>query len=879
MDFSRLNLNSAALHPIDMRFATYTPLPEDVTILERAFNNRAERKENANKLAAAMQLSLNNLDLNPAEDAWRQDFVNKYTAPIQSLLDDGSFADAAELSLRLGTAAKTDPALRGRIRAQQEYKRKRDEVLARNDLNQVTKDRWVEENPYSYEDKFDERGNVIGGSEWKPGWNPVSRYDMTKLYANVKQLAAEEAGGAESVMFMKEDGSLTPDPSEGFYGVAVKKGGEYHRLSTSKLKNVFNALFKQSPEAMDSLMQDMKDRRWQYDKATDKEKKNFIGTDIIKEDGTFRTPEEYLMHRANPVLSEMAYNHVKSHIDYGGAYAARAKAVKDAQAKQSLLDIQGLQNNTTMTTPIEINLKDRAGRTFSTIGTALETVKNIFGDIPVYNNPHYKFLIENGNYRGLANYISKFRGKLSKDPKKQEELNSAIALLREEGDAFNAYMKGLNEDDVKAVKTYAATVAGLPLKDAKDNEYTRKIASLKNTLFSYSNPNGKRTNTNNFILVFDNDKKQSEFFASLKMTPEEMYKYGVSLTTVENKPAIVVDKNTSILTNIADANASLKRDSWFDDKPSYIVHRKPDGSVTYTKMMNGKNSNALTALSSTSSFMNNLNKKVDNIFAKSVVLNSVTPLQVMPFDDYNTQMLNKLWVSGAIEDDDYKEIKKEFEDNNLKALGFAMEHPSNYTFYGRKDKKGNVVKLTEDEAKVMARNIQIANDQGLIDISPSDAPTGKGFGTIIRIKNKNSKNEVIDSDIIYVDGLFDGPASQAVARNPELLSQHSFKQARAIRSAIRDVTGRQINYDAPDAYKKFLGSKMLDNIYNNIDERRAKGQSITEKEAEKVATELLIINSGIDENSYDFKNKIDALIKSDDFKANRDALKSKLLTY
>jgi hypothetical protein len=233
----------------------------------------------------------------------------------------------------------------------------------------------------------------------------VDRYDMTRLYELTKQLAAEEACGGESAQFLDENGNLTSDPSKGFYGMAVKRGSKWERLSKEKLQNVFNSLFRQASEAMDSLLQDMDDRKWQYDKATDEGKKSFIGTDLIKDDGTFRSPQEYLSYRVNPILSEMAYSRNFNTVDFGGAYAARAKALKDAAGRQALLDAQQLQNNTTMTVPIEIDLKDRAGRAYGTINTAMNTIQNLYEGTGVINNPQYKKLINDGNYRGLADYL------------------------------------------------------------------------------------------------------------------------------------------------------------------------------------------------------------------------------------------------------------------------------------------------------------------------------------------------------------------------------------------------------------------------------------------------------------------------------------------
>ena len=664
-----------------------------------------------------------------------------------------------------------------------------------------------------------------------------------------QQLAAKEAGGGESASFLDENGNLVSDPSKGFYGMAVKKGTKWERLSEEKLRNVFNALFTQAPEAMDSLLQDMDDRKWQYDNATDEGKKAFIGSDIMKDDGTFRTPKEYLAYRVNPVLSEMAYNHVWNTADYGNAYALRAKALQDSKAKEAILNARALGNNTTMTVPIEIDLKDRAGRSYGTVNNALNTINRLFGNIPVANTPTYKNLLNHSNYRGLAEYLRRFpKGQtLGNDAKKMSEFNAAIRLLREEGDNFNSFVGSLTKDELDAVKTYFSIKSGITPKDAKDNPYTRNIAILKNRLFSYPDSNGKLINIDNFILQFDNDTYKRQFFDNLGIPEQEANKHNITFTNINGKPAIIVNKNTDILTNIADANMSLKREHFYSPEPTKLYKQRNDGNLSLGNYMLGQtvyghNSTAtLNGLSSKSSSSVKLENKVDNIFKRQQTLKTIEPLQVMPYDDHNTIMLNRMWSSGLIEDDDYKQIKKEFEDNNLKEVAFAMQHPNNYAFYAQTTENGNAVKLSQKEVQDRAENILRAIDQGQVEIAPSEAPTGKGYGTIIRVKGKakSGNNEKIKNDILYVDALLDGPASQAIARNPDMLLNNSFKTARAIHSRVKTIDGSIINYQAPNALQEYKAAKMLDEVYSDIDNRKLEGRTISPQEAEAVANALI----------------------------------------
>lgn len=886
MDFSRLNLNSAALHPIDMRFATYTPLPEDIAILERAFDRKAERKENANKLAAAMQLSLNDLDLNPAEDAWRQDFVNKYTTPIQTLLDDGSFADAAELSLRLGTAAKTDPALRGRIRAQQEYKRKRDEVLARNDLNQVTKDRWIEENPYSYEDKFDERGNVIGGSEWKPGWNPVTRYDMTKIYGLAKELAAREAGGGESATFVDEQGREVTDPSKGFYGMAVKRGTKWERLSEQKLKNVFNSLFKQALEAMDSLMQDMDDRLWQYGKANNEGKKAFIGSDIMDSKGRLYTPEEYLANRVNPVLHEMSYNHRWSSIDYGQGYSNFAKAQEKARLEAQL---QGSDNPTTLTKAIEIDMSERAGTAGANMHSAMTQLNSLFPRAT--KSASYLKAISDGDYNKAANILE---GSItSKDPMIRQAARNYINIFKTESEIYNNLTAGFTKEEREALDYVNSREQGADIPDASNNRFSRDYAEHFNKLFGVNQSSGPQSiargmsNTQSptwirpadkIAIVFRSDAQKEAVLRSLG-DRSKLATSGITVSKLNGEDCLIVNRNTNRLEDIGKAFAEHgHRLLGFSNTEIYRLDRNnnimsfklPGGGSRQSAPISGRKAiNVLSYFSPYSSTVSRAKTIVENAFNKKSVQKLIEPIQIRPFDGHNTLILREMRDKGYITNEDYNNRIKEYNDNNMREVLAAAQDLNNFKVWGAfSDEPGNAVRLSQEDVREYQQAILEAyGDDGKgIEIYPGMEPTGKGYGTTIIIKPKAGSNKSAERKgrIIYVDGLLATKAAESMANTPGALNRREYKVNKVANPTVNDIYGKSIMFDDNESnYKRFNATKRLDEIYNGLSLAKQNGEILTKEQATSLAEEL-VKSSG---------NVVGS------FKASVDIISQKLLDY
>lgn len=848
----------------------FMPQQADMSLLARSLDKIEQRELATSQQRGVIAKALADVELNEAEDEWKTNYANDIQNQINSLISFGDYSNALNRATTLAGKALADPALRGRIRAQQDYKKKRDEILARPDLNQVTKDRWLEQNPYHYEDKFDANGNIVGGTKWEAEWNPVSRYDMTELYSRAKQLAAVEAGGGESATFIDENGKEVTDPSKGFYGMAVKRGIKWERLPVEKLQKVFNSLFAQASGAKDALMQDMDDKIWQYGKLDDEGKKAFIGSDIMDEKGVLRTPEEYLAHKVNPILSSMAYSHSWSSIDYGQAYSNYQKYLKDQQAKTDLLNLERLEN-TTMTMPIEVDLSERAGQSYSSVMNALSDINQLWRNTPqVLNSKQYKDMLAKRNYNGIADYLT--RNITTKDPQKAADARAAIRLLKSEGAVFKSYIDGMEDPDREAIEFSAAMESGAPLPNAAGNRYTRAYNDKFNKAFTASVPGtGKRQTAAKVGLEFKDQAQQAriiDYLSQHGISRQDFKKYGIEIATnSRGKSELRITKNSPKHRDIADAfvdsggfytNLSLERNSingrtynLYDNNNNVIQYIGTSGNFAANYFQIGNNANIARDAKSRSerAFKNNPNLK------------SVMPLQVLPDDDFNTMKVNELWLNGTIDRADRNELVKKFNDNNLKALGSALEHPNNYSVYGRVEENGNAVKLDQKKVTEVSKEILAALADNRVEISPASPNTGKGYGTIVRIKPKvNSKGDtIVEGSQYYFDGLYDGPAGKAYASTPDAIYNHEFQSLRAINAPIKDVLGRQINYYNPNAAKEYIASKKMDEVYEAVQQIKDNGGILSHEDVEDTVTKRLI-EAGYVPGSNEFKERFSILV-------------------
>ena len=155
----------------------YAPKEFDVTPLQKSLATLDERKERTDQQRAAIRSALGKVKLNAAEDKWKNDYVNDIMSKIDNAAQFGDYSAALETATDLAGSALSDPALMGRVRANEQYeeeiKRQKDRV-ARGEISQNTYDWWLKNNPYKYSDIRDDNGTIVGGTEYEPTSRPVN---------------------------------------------------------------------------------------------------------------------------------------------------------------------------------------------------------------------------------------------------------------------------------------------------------------------------------------------------------------------------------------------------------------------------------------------------------------------------------------------------------------------------------------------------------------------------------------------------------------------------------------------------------------------------------------------------------------------------------
>jgi hypothetical protein len=314
------------------------PVRSNLEALSQALNKIDERSDKAIQQKSAITNAIGQLKLNAAEDKWKYDYAKRIEQKINDAAQYGDYSRALDVATELAGSATSSPEVIGRIRANENYEKKKGEVesLANSGvISGLTKERWLAQNKYAYEDIRDENGNIVGGTDWKAGWDPVKKVDMSRLVTLAGQLAApvKRATSSSSQHSVSDEqgvgngGTSTPAGLRSVKtGYSTSSGSSYQRetLTKQKIDEVYNKLFALDGDNMNALIQQYDDIKWKVNQlkdelstTTDPEKRktlqdsiNAFGDDIYDSNGQPLKVKEYMLSKIGVITKDMAYDNI-----------------------------------------------------------------------------------------------------------------------------------------------------------------------------------------------------------------------------------------------------------------------------------------------------------------------------------------------------------------------------------------------------------------------------------------------------------------------------------------------------------------------------------------------------------------------------------------
>lgn len=477
----------------------YTPTfrqqvnPIDLNVLARTYNTLEQGHQQAIQTKSQIDAQLAQLDLNEAEDAWRQEQLNKVRNALTENMQYGNAYSSLDDIVGTYGDITSSPGMIGRLRAQQDYKAYMDNLDKRTDLSEDYKNYYRAVNKYNYQDITDKNGNVIGGSKWTPIDKEVSEIPMNQILNQALQWAAKEQGGGSQTRWLDANGKVTDDITKSVTGeIYSHTKGDWQRLSKAKLAEAVKAVIENTPGAKASLEQDYKIAKWKYDQ-------NGSNPDITDKNGILLTPEQYLAKRIDPFYNAATFYNQDSNTTYGEAWKAQLALSKQAGFGSSAQRKQAIDNLTYKGTPVRID-------NFMPAQAQAEITSNrqsIAGLLSKYN-PDININLSTAKPDDIRTSIMTNITNPSDRAYALSYLNDII----DNQEYINSLKVGKSQDSIDGFDTYNSIIS---LSDLPSNKYSDRYSKYVNQIFGDNSAIRQYFNNddvyNSFINAIGGEKK------------------------------------------------------------------------------------------------------------------------------------------------------------------------------------------------------------------------------------------------------------------------------------------------------------------------------------------------------------------------------------
>lgn len=122
--------------------------------------------------------------LNPAESEWIKEKEQEIDDTISAYILSNDYAGLRNYVTQAPSQLLKSNEYLNRVKAQEKYleaQKIAQDKLNNGEIDNITYQRWNEENQYSYQDEFDAAGNVTLSAPWTSNWTPVTKANWSSI--------------------------------------------------------------------------------------------------------------------------------------------------------------------------------------------------------------------------------------------------------------------------------------------------------------------------------------------------------------------------------------------------------------------------------------------------------------------------------------------------------------------------------------------------------------------------------------------------------------------------------------------------------------------------------------------------------------------------
>lgn len=784
-----------ALNTFRYKDYAYTP-KHNLEEVAKTYDYLQQRHDLAIEKENLIQQKFAELDLNSAEDEWRANKMNELQTMINDASIDGFKGYALNDIITQGTKMLTGADARGRLKAQQQYKQYIEHLDKRTDLSEDYKNVFKEINTYSYQDKFDDNGNIIGGTDWKPTKEAVSEIPLINILKGGIELAAKDAGKSNITRFLDKNGKVITDPTADnvFDGqVYNTTTNQWESLGRDKIMKGIQAYIETTPGIKASLKQD-------YDVAIYKQNKYGANPDIEDKNGVTLSPEQYLQKRLEPGIQAAIYNRSYTTTTYGNGLATYKAALK-AQQKQ-LQDPYRLSGYSTEGTPITINydyaanLQTDKQNSIATLNGIVKTItgEGIKQDMSNATSADWKNLIE--TTVANSNLTSAEKSKLILESRK------AIRKLEEANINYKELTKGITDETQLDALNFISKVNGGAEIDANTG-YGKAVINEINSIFGDKGKYIRMTTDNE-----DYFNKMKSLISGNNINGLKELGYTIGTDNKGNKYIQLDKDNYNQIISFANA-AKEARDvinNIFDTNGIYFTSLTSDYDVN--ESFDKPILKTIQSISRISQLYDDANNTVKRYISE------VSPQQItisnenLPYQTFTEQKLLHDYTLGKIDKQQYnlydKQLKADLENKLISA-----NYPQVNIFTTEDtDGVGTLSKQIESEDRLeVGKLIKAAVGAGRYKASAAhNAVQGNGTNITIYAATDQDGTPKGDAQTFFIPGLILEQAANEFDNSPQTIASDKI--------TLGNETNRKI-YLTSSIETPTLGGQTIDCLGNN----------------------------------------------------------------
>lgn len=739
----------------------------DLTTLGNTYNTLEQGHQEAVKTASDLKTTVAALDMNEAEDGFKQQLVDEINTAIDAnTLYGNSYGALDDLIIKAGNIT-SDPRVIGRLRSQQEYKAFQTKVDAMN-MPEDYKSIYKEINPYHYEDTIDANtGRVIGGNTWKPTYNPVETVPLDEIITNGIKIAAESSGESMSTVWLDRNGNPTNDPSKSFDGeVYMTTASGYKALTKDKIRAGIQAYIESTPGAKASLDQDYKIAAYKF-------QRDGYNPDVTDNNGVLLTPDQYLSKRIDPAVQAASYYNSKNITKYGdglktykAAMAAQATASSGATQQNPLDSLHLMSRSTPVVVDYDYadNLKGQQQNSYTALVDAykLATGKDLTDTMKSATSDDWNKLISE-----IA------------DPQIAASMRRSLRKLDEANYNYNQIANKLTESQQADLDFVTRMSNGGEL---NSNNYNDKV--IIDTLNNIFGSNGRAA-----MITTNNEEVFNDILNTINGDNVNGYKsLGIEIGQNSNgkKYFKLPKENYENLVVLSNAyNKAIKNIGFFDNMTTTTTFNVVDENNKIIPNRDRTNPTTMQFIGLGSYF-----NKIKNKINKDIELVAPTQINIsnenLPGKTFTHEKLYQLYVSGAVDNTQYGKHGDTLDDELRNKLIGANYSQINIFGVNTDDGAGSLYRLADssDRQDIGKEIINAIGTKRMVVNAAHNALYGSGTNITLYSKEDKDGNPIGTPKTYFIPGLITEQAAIDFDNDPATIASDNITIGNETRKTI-----------------------------------------------------------------------------------------------